>query len=670
MNLMLTAEAGLADWERKLSKNWSNLAYLKILSWHDEKGMRINNTTIPGDSSILLPVQDGNIADCRSPGMKFVRVQLELDFADLTIATAPAPHNVVLRGEYYLQLPQSSINLNNGVGAAYTLTSWLGISDLRTMSTVSVQRDILCITHQDGPYDLLAPSFNLSSCRTDSTAVYGELKLLVVRLASDTIHQMMFMELVPGYSIEPHNVLEHIWQCYVDVDGNMVKLGAQVYYSTFLNAIRSFYDLEEYPIDLVGIFQDHIDPTLKNGFRVHYPNYGQTRTRAAQHQRTILVDMLNALIKAENDLNHIRDIVRVEQRGGEQFHLSPGQAHASQAEKTIQRYGGGDASKRSPSGTYVPECFGCGGPHNWSKLVDSKYVVICPRADEPSIREKADMNIQKYQARKKRNARNNKKRKNVNTVNWEDIPESRRDVLAAQHYASLHKIVPSGASSAASTLTSASGPPPAGLIRRGNLTLHQDVVILSTQSSKPQIPITIHSPMPHLIMQTGTSKEETDCPGLRCMLDTGASLSTANFHYMEAVVRQYPQILKAIYLPEDYAAIILSGIVTSSASAPITTELSVGFEIHLPYVTKDGNDTSLLVAAGPDVAVNLILGLPFIKATGMIIDFIDNVCDAKHLICEPFPIDYHRATKSIPILGNRDAGSHSVEIQEVLRALG
>ena len=91
-------------------------------------------------------------------------------------------------------------------------------------------------------------------------------------------------------------------------------------------------------------------------------------------------------------------------------------------------------------------------------------------------------------------------------------------------------------------------------------------------------------------MQTGTSKEEKDCPGLRCMLDTGASLSTANFHYMEAVavVRQYPQILKAIYLPEDYAAIILSGIVTSSAVAPITTELSVGFEIHFHTLPRTG----------------------------------------------------------------------------------
>ena len=142
------------------------------------------------------------------------------------------------------------------------------------MSRDDVQRQILNITHQDGPFDLLTPSFNMTSCRTNSTAIYGELKSLVVRLASDTIHRTMFMELVPGYSIEPHNVLDHIWQCYVDADGKTVKLGAQVYYSTFLNAIRSFYDLEEYPIDLAGVFQDHIDPSLQKGFRAHYPLYG------------------------------------------------------------------------------------------------------------------------------------------------------------------------------------------------------------------------------------------------------------------------------------------------------------------------------------------------------------------------------------------------------------
>ncbi len=153
------------------------------------------------------------------------------------------------------------------------------------------------------------------------------------------IHQMLFMLLILGYLIEPHNTLDHIWQCYVDANGKRVQLSAQVYYSTFLNASSSFYNLEDYPINLAGIFQDHIDPPLQKGFRSHYSMYGQTRTKSAFTQRLILVAMLNALIKAENELTNICDIIRVEQCGGKQFHLSQGQANASVDEKTLQRYG-------------------------------------------------------------------------------------------------------------------------------------------------------------------------------------------------------------------------------------------------------------------------------------------------------------------------------------------
>jgi hypothetical protein len=135
---------------------------------------------------------------------------------------------------------------------------------------------------------------------------------------------------------------------------------------------------------------------------------------------------------------------------------------------------------------------------------------------------------------------------------------------------------------------------------------------------------------------------------------------------MEVLVWQYPHILKPIDLPEDYAAIIPSGIITSPTKAPITTKLSVGFELHLPYITE----TSLLVAAGPDIAVNLIFGLLFIKATGMIANFIDIVCEAKHLICSLFPIDFCCATKSISVCGDWDAASHSIEFQEVFKVLG
>ncbi len=81
------------------------------------------------------------------------------------------------------------------------------------------------------------------------------------------------------------------------------------------------------------------------------------------------------------------------------------------------------------------------------------------------------------------------------------------------------------------------------------------------------------------------------------------ALSTTNFDFIAAVVCQYPHILNKIYLPEDYVAIVLSGIVTGEGMKHVTTELTVGFDIHLPYPTKDGSATSFLVAAGHDIAV-------------------------------------------------------------------
>jgi hypothetical protein len=119
------------------------------------------------------------------------------------------------------------------------------------------------------------------SCRTNSTRIYGKLKLMVVRLASDTIHTTLFKVLVPGYSIKPQHVLNHIWQSYVDANGKMVELRAQVYYTNFMNTIRFFYNLEEYPIDLAGVFHDHMNSLMQKSFRPHYPTFGATRLRDA-----------------------------------------------------------------------------------------------------------------------------------------------------------------------------------------------------------------------------------------------------------------------------------------------------------------------------------------------------------------------------------------------------
>ena len=671
LDLMHTAESSLADWERRLQKNWFNFAHLSIISWHDSCGKVVSDTTTPNDPCVLLPVQNGAAASCRSEGVTFVRVNLRLDFSELR-TSSPSKAGCVLRGSYYIELPQNTVQLEDANKRAYNLTTYTGVADLRTLSPEEIQRTILSETHQDGPFDLLQPAFNLSSCQTDSSVVYGNLKSLVVKLASNSVHEKLFSELVPGYSMEPHSVLEHIWQSYVDDKGVTVNLGAQVYYTTFLNAMRPFVDLEEYPIDVAGVFMAHIEPTLHKSFRAHYPEFGQVRPRAAITQRRILTDMLKALIRAEADVSNILEIVGVEKRAGEQFHAAPSVAPAlpSVAERTIKSY----SPREGTDGGNA--CFGCGDfRHPWARKINGKWVIQCPMKDKPGVMERAKLAISRLQSRRGRKKREAIKRRNVNTLNYDDLPQSTRERILLQAAGRAGSTSESASVSVNSSVTGGSGAIGGqGSASRGNITLHQDVVVFTSDSRKPPLPISIHSPMAHLTIRTGVPDEEKDCPNLKCVFDSGAALSTANFHFMEAVIRQFPHILKRIYLPEDYAAIVLSGIVNTPDSAPVTTELTVGFEIHLPYSTKDGHSTSLMVAAGPDVAVNVVLGLPFIKATGMVADFVDNVCEARNLLCDPFPMDFKRAGKSIPVFQSSPVmpasdGGHMASVFHVLGSL-
>jgi hypothetical protein len=48
--------------------------------------------------------------------------------------------------------------------------------------------------------------------------------------------------------------------------------------------------------------------------------------------------------------------------------------------------------------------------------------------------------------------------------------------------------------------------------------------------------------------------------------------------------------------------------------------------------------------------VNLIVGLPFIQATGMILDTPDHVAEFRTLDAPPFPIEYRCAMVHVPIV--------------------
>jgi hypothetical protein len=123
-----------------------------------------------------------------------------------------------------------------------------------------------------------------------------------------------------------------------------------------------------------------------------------------------------------------------------------------------------------------------------------------------------------------------------------------------------------------------------------------------------------------------------------------------------------------IFTPDNYAPIVLSGIVQSNAES-VTTKLEVGFLFHLPYKRTDGDSASLMVATGPNVSANTIIGLLFIKASGMILDLVNKVVECRCLDCPPFPVDFQPTLNHIHSIMDDQSGTpahHAVSSSEWL----
>ncbi len=133
LNCMATINGLVYNYMQIYKEGWFDPANLQILSFHDSTGTQINNTTIARNPAILLPVVNGPVADCCQKDVCYVHVQLSLNFARLL-----GPQHIgasVIKLMYYIELPQTLVNMTNGTGTEYILTSYHCPVDITSMTT-------------------------------------------------------------------------------------------------------------------------------------------------------------------------------------------------------------------------------------------------------------------------------------------------------------------------------------------------------------------------------------------------------------------------------------------------------------------------------------------------------------------------------------------------------
>jgi hypothetical protein len=76
-----------------------------------------------------------------------------------------------------------------------------------------------------------------------------------------------------------------------------------------------------------------------------------------------------------------------------------------------------------------------------------------------------------------------------------------------------------------------------------------------------------------------------------------------------------------------------------------------------------------LIAMGPHVRVNLIVGFPFVPDTGVILDMTDHIAELKTLDVPPFPIEYCRTMVHAPIMDKSEIRVSIADYQPVVKLI-
>jgi hypothetical protein len=167
----------------------------------------------------------------------------------------------------------------------------------------------------------------------------------------------MFLELCPGYSMQPNATIEHIRQVHFDCDGYQVISTVQAFFQQLMSTACPFSSHHDFPVSVCAQFQDGLNSCLQRGYRRYFPQHSIVQLLNAAHQQKTLQAMLQAAQQAKDNLHSVQHIVREVLGMSQAFHAgvvlggTPPTAgvYPSQAKKMLTRYSldGGSAAASS-----------------------------------------------------------------------------------------------------------------------------------------------------------------------------------------------------------------------------------------------------------------------------------------------------------------------------------
>jgi hypothetical protein len=468
----------------------------------------------------------------------------------------------------------------------------------------------------------------------------------------------------------------------------MVVTSVHEFIQHVINASHPFGAPKTLPISICNHIICNLDCCIIPSFRRLYTDHATSNDLDGAYQRRKVQEILAAAQQAEDMVHQVQEIARgIHGQSFHMFHIPPGvpnaetpappviRAYPSHVKRTLAKY---QAGPGTPTGNRTPynqsqcrplKCVGCGGPHGYQ---DKNGNITCPYGHDPKVKATTERKYkafyqrleEKYKAQMSRFQGCGGGGRGRSGGRGSGRPVDYLKMLANNQRKIREQVLAAQASSTVSGLVFMLTGPSAKLAE----SLHAQVLATTNAPACRVLPIKIHAAFPHIIMQLGSILVGSDCPSIRAVIDTAATLTTGNLHFFAFIAKTFPHTVAAVYAPHDYAPITLSRIVEQDGESS-TPELMVAFKFKIPYHMKEGNPTTFMVAVGPNVRVNAILGLPFIKQTKMIVDAADQVAELCALDALPFPIDFCRAQCHVPTINETKVHVNMTQYADIIQEI-
>lgn len=184
----------------------------------------------------------------------------------------------------------------NGAGNAYTLVTFAGAADLRTLNTAQTAAAILSVTYQTQPGQIQAPVFGATAATLNQERAKTEIESKILRVCMDAVFADIFLAAAPNYTDQPEAALENVKQLYTDADGKEVYRSVQSYYTQIMGAIQPFVGRRAFPVNVAERFKGNMDPGLSPFFKQSYPQHTIVVPLGAEPQLAALRAMLCSLL--------------------------------------------------------------------------------------------------------------------------------------------------------------------------------------------------------------------------------------------------------------------------------------------------------------------------------------------------------------------------------------